>query len=53
MVSNVKVYWKLSSSKMTVDQGWCIVDKRDEVLWQGEYMDLSIKLSFKEHEILR
>ena len=49
----LKVYGKISSSKMMFDQGWCIVEKREEVLWQGEYMDLLVKLSFKEHEILR
>ena len=30
MVSNVEVYWKLSSSKMKGDQGWCIDDREIE-----------------------
>ena len=29
LVSNVELYWKLSSSKMIGDQGWCMDDIRE------------------------
>ena len=31
LVSNVEVYWKLSSSKMIGDQGWCMDDIRESM----------------------
>ena len=31
LVSNVEVYWKLSSSKMMGDQGWCMDEIRESI----------------------
>ena len=44
MVYNVEVYWKLSSSKMKGDQGWCITTKCES----HEDHDVSNKIEDKD-----